>query len=728
MPSELHLLDRVPDSQSDLASMLAVVDAFDRLGEGACVVDANGSILAVNQRMREMLDAAGDALVAGLSIDAVPVLTRNDQADIDITVADMTGGRVLYRAVPVLEQSDEDALIPWTWLSEALSDKLGGVAIFDTHDRLLQCNEKFRQNLLKGNAAPEVGRRFEDLVREFAANGLYVFEGDTEAFIAKRIAYHRDVPSWHEQRYANGTHMRIDELPIQGGATLVIQTDVTRDRVRERVLSETQDMYRAVVDLSLDAIFIVRGEDGEILFANQAASDLLGLSSPDELIGRTLVEYVEAKDRASVRDRCRAVMRGETVERGVPAQMIRSDGTKIDVERSMNPCELSGEPVGIAVARNVSDYVRANETLRTLYSAVEQSASGILITDTDGIIEYANSRFQEMSGYATEDLIGQSQGMLKTGRRAAQAYQDMLDTLRSGESWRGELMSRRKSGEFYWSAEAISPVRDNRGDVRHFLTVQDDITDRKVAELAQLQAKEEAELANRAKSEFLANMSHELRTPLNAIIGFSEIINEAIFGPLGNERYEEYIREIHQSGQHLLGIINDVLDISRVEAGRLELNEEPLSLQDIVDVCLRMIGPKARAGHLELVKHMPADLPLVRGDERLVKQVILNLLSNAVKFTEPGGKVRVNAGLTGEGDLALVISDTGIGMTESETRSVMEKFVQADSSLARKYDGSGLGLPLSRAFMQLHEGALELTSAPGEGTNVRITFPAHRLD
>ena len=250
--------------------------------------------------------------------------------------------------------------------------------------------------------------------------------------------------------------------------------------------------------------------------------------------------------------------------------------------------------------------------------------------------------------------------------------------------------------------------------------------ERKRVESQLVEAKNSAESASRAKSEFLANMSHELRTPLNAIIGFSEILKQEPLGPLGHASYREYVRDVHESGVHLLKIINDILDLSKIEVGKLSLNEMPIDLRDAVESCMRIVRERAATAGLDLTADLSAQLPILNADERMVKQVLLNLLSNAIKFTAAGGSVRVSAGINADCGMFIRIADSGIGIAPADIEMALQPFVQIDSTLQRKYQGTGLGLPLARSMVEMHGGRFIIESTVGAGTTITVHFPPER--
>jgi len=280
-------------------------------------------------------------------------------------------------------------------------------------------------------------------------------------------------------------------------------------------------------------------------------------------------------------------------------------------------------------------------------------------------------------------------------------------------------------GVEYWLVTRKSVV-DVPGGGRYVVGVISDITDRKMIEKDLLAAKVEAEDANRAKSQFLANMSHELRTPLNAVIGFAEIIKNEMLGAINDARYRDYAADIHRSGVHLLQLINDILDLTKVEAGKYELREEVCDLAKAVSDAARLMRELAADSGLVLEIHAPDNLPFLFADERCLRQIVVNFLSNAVKFTPKGGRIDVSVRLDGDGALVVSVADTGIGMKPEDIPRALSPFRQLEHSLGRRYEGTGLGLPLVKALLDLHQGSLHIESELGRGTTAIARFPTHR--
>lgn len=302
---------------------------------------------------------------------------------------------------------------------------------------------------------------------------------------------------------------------------------------------------------------------------------------------------------------------------------------------------------------------------------------------------------------------------------------DHLNRAKNGEVSDVECPLLSTEGDEVWLHTTFVPSRNDSGKVEYVIATSVDITERKKAELDAHRAIIDAEHANLAKSEFLANMSHDLRTPLNAIVGFTEMMETETFGPLGHPRYEEYAKDIRNSGNFLVSLINDILDISKIEAGKYELVEETLDLEQIIENSVTMLSPLIKTGGLNISTHFPPSLPLLRGDERSMTQIFNNLISNAVKFTRPDGKISITAKTT-NGSVQITISDTGVGMTPGEVESVFNPFEQASSAVSGPRNGTGLGLHLCKKLVTLLDGDITMESEVGVGTSVAVLFPAHR--
>jgi PAS domain S-box-containing protein len=369
-----------------------------------------------------------------------------------------------------------------------------------------------------------------------------------------------------------------------------------------------------------------------------------------------------------------------------------------------------------------------DDAISLLTSIFDASDVGIIVTDRHRRIVRVNDSFVRSYGWSREQIVGEDFLFLISPDEQEQARENHDKYLMHAMRSSGEMKLIKHDGSIantlYTSATLELSQRR-----RFQVTTIMDITLRKQMEISLRVAKEQADAANHAKSAFLANMSHELRTPLNAIIGFSEIMVTGTFGPVENPKYQEYVGDIHSSARHLLEIINEVLDMSKIEAGRVELDEHEVDVREAVESVVRMMASRAFSGGITMESKIGKDIPLLKCDPRLIRQVLINLVSNAVKFSKPGGRIDISADLRSDGDMQVIVEDTGIGIPKDKIRQALEPFGQIHdyAHASKENQGTGLGLPLARAMVELHGGYLQLESDTDAGTKVTIVFPPHRV-
>jgi PAS domain S-box-containing protein len=365
---------------------------------------------------------------------------------------------------------------------------------------------------------------------------------------------------------------------------------------------------------------------------------------------------------------------------------------------------------------------------RELRSILDTATDGVVVVERDGRIESLNRSAEALFGYEAHELTGRPFVDLfaPESHRAALDYLDGLalngvaSVLNDGR----EVIGRVRQGGLIPLFMTMGRIAEG---TEKFCAVFRDITQWKRAEEDLLNAKRQAERASSAKSDFLAKISHEIRTPLNAIIGFSEVMMDESFGPIGTERYREYLRDIHASGGHLISLINDLLDLSKIEAGKLDLTFTSVNLNELVRQCVAMMQPQANQQRIIIRTSLSPTLPPVVVDARSIRQIVLNLLSNSIKFTTAGGQVIVSTALTEPGEAVLRVRDTGIGMSEKEIETALEPFRQLATSARWGSGGTGLGLPLTKALAEANRATFSIKSAVNAGTLVEITFPSTRV-
>jgi two-component system, sensor histidine kinase and response regulator len=380
----------------------------------------------------------------------------------------------------------------------------------------------------------------------------------------------------------------------------------------------------------------------------------------------------------------------------------------------------------------------AEEKVYILLRAIEQNPVSILLTDINGNIEYVNPKFTWLTGYAENEVLGKNPRILKSGTKSPDYYKNLWETITAGKEWYGEFENRKKNGATYFESALISPITNEKGNITHFLAVKEDITEKKAADevirnysinledivkkrtIELEMARDRAESADKLKSSFLLNVSHELRTPLNSIIGFSGILLQQITGPL-NEEQKKQLAMVQSSGRHLLSLINDILDISKIDAGELKPDYETFNLQELIEEVKNLAQPFAEDKGIIINFINNPEIGKIECDKKRVYQILINLINNAVKFTEKGS-VTITC-YRENNSVAAEVSDTGIGIKESDFENIFNPFFQLENSLTRKFDGSGLGLSITRKLLDMLGGSINVKSEYGKGSTFTVTLP-----
>ncbi len=381
------------------------------------------------------------------------------------------------------------------------------------------------------------------------------------------------------------------------------------------------------------------------------------------------------------------------------------------------------QKIQIEAERHKDALKESHELLLRVIDAVPMAVAA---TDRDGRYVFVNDWFARRIGKPGSEVMGLTPVQVRddlNARAAMERDRRIMSGLDQAGAFEEMVPAANGRRRVLLTTKAL--LRDPSGRPLLVVTASLDITDRKEAELALIQAKEEAEIASRSKTEFLANMSHELRTPLNAIIGFSQVMADQHMGPLGSQRYVGYARDICTSAQHLLGIIGDILDVSKLEAGKVELDEEETEIAAVVRDVMQLVGERARSLEVAIDIDLPASLPRLRADSLKLKQVLLNLVTNAVKFSHPGSRVVVSSRFDDDG-FHVLVEDQGIGMDQAEVETAVTRFGQVASPWSRRHPGTGLGLPLAIGLVELHGGRLRIQSQKGVGTTVTFSLPRAR--
>jgi len=504
-----------------------------------------------------------------------------------------------------------------------------------------------------------------------------------------------------------------DKIAIQ-----VLANDITWRKAAENALRDSEVKYRTLIEMANDAIFIADVETGIIIDANLKAEKLVGKTKL-ELIGmhQSQLHPTEEGERYKnnfIRD---SNDPGYILEDNY---VKHSSGKLIPVEISHNICMLGNRKVMQGIFRDVTERKQAEEQIRILSQAVEQSPSSIIITNTSGNIEYINLKFTQLTGYTLTEVLGKNPRILKSGETPNEIYKLLWKSITSGIEWHGELHNKKKDGTFYWEFVSISPIRDHKGIINHFLAVKEDITINKLMTEELILAKEKAEESDRLKSEFLAQMSHEIRTPLNIILSYNYLLKEEL-EENSTANYSAIFNSIDSSSKRLLRTIDLILHMSAIHTGKLTANFSNVDLQSILNRLIIEFRSAAESRSIKLIFNPLLINTNIKTDEHLITEIFQNLIDNAVKYTNEG-RVEIKVYENERKQICVDVSDTGIGIAKDFLPKLFQPFTQEETGYSRKYEGNGLGLALVKKYSDMIGSEIIVKSEKDKGSIFTVIF------
>jgi PAS domain S-box-containing protein len=488
----------------------------------------------------------------------------------------------------------------------------------------------------------------------------------------------------------------------------------------ERLLRESESRYRDLIMSSNDWVWEIDRE-WKYCYSSGKIENILGYSA-GELIGKSPFDLMCGEEMESVKRAFLRIAEAKEPIRDMENWNCHKEGHLVCLLTNGLPLtDKEGNLTGYrGVDKDITERKIYEQEISKLSRATEQSPVSVLITDLQGNITYANQAVFKLSGFSPEELLGKNPRIFSSGEMTAEEYRIMWETIKSGTEWKGEFHNRNKSGELYWESASISAILNEKGEATHFMAIKEDITERKrlIAEL--IEAREKAEASDGIKTAFLNNISHEVRTPLNGILGFAEYIVQP---DISQTEKEEYMEILHESSERLLDTITNYMDMSLLISGNMRVNAGPVDIQAILENLYRQFLPKCRIKNLELVKDIKSTSGLHNEyDGALIGKAVTLLLDNAVKFTSEG---RITIGMDyRNGEMDLFIKDTGPGIDPGAEGEIFKAFMQEDFSGRRRYEGSGLGLSITKGIVELMGGKIRFESAQGKGSSFYITLPA----
>ncbi|MBN2175014.1 MAG: PAS domain S-box protein [Bacteroidales bacterium] len=566
----------------------------------------------------------------------------------------------------------------------------------------------------------DIGRHINTFTSNFTETTTEELISDAEKVLKDSSIFQKEIQDKEGHYYLLRFNPFISPEKRTDGVVITL-TNITALKQTENELTYRKNLLTSAIKNLPGALVFLYDRNLDLLMADGEELYEMGLS-PEQMVGKKLKDYLPAGKAGLFEKHYQ-----EAFTRKKKIRFESQVGSRDFIFNAIPINSIApGKNTLLVLAVNTSDIKAAKAELLKLNQAVFQAPSPIVITNLKGEITYVNPKFEHVTGYDSEEIKGKSSSMLKSGFHAESFYQNLWDTITKGKTWRGEFFNRKKNGKNYWELASISPLKNKKGKITGFVKVSEDVTELKRIEAELKEAKEKAEIANIYKNNFLANMSHEIRTPMNGIIGFSNLLKNT--GLTTGEK-EEYVRIIHNNSLQLLNLIDDIIDISKIEAGELKTVSGECHIIQVLNE-LKIIFEHERdlqKKNIMIKLHIPEgyDDLVIKTDSIRIKQILTNLLSNALKFTQEGS-IEMGFEVISK-DIRFFVKDTGIGIPSEKLEIIFNRFEQSEINISKKFGGTGLGLSISKGLVNLLGGKIWVESIFDIGSEFIFTIPFKRI-
>ena len=601
--------------------------------------------------------------------------------------------------------------------------------LFEEHSSIMLVIDPITQHILDANhaAANFYGWSIDELKKLSVEHlSMLSMECLMDDIKYMRISRLNKFSSIHKR--ANGSirdvEVAMNVIVIEGKELIyAIIADITERKQTEQALLESEKKFRSITEQMSEMVFVTDSK-GYVTYVSPTVEKVTGYK-PDEVVGHLFSEFMVEEDISRAVEHFSVALSHHLSNQVLEFKYRKKNGSCFDTEVHSQYFDNNGSAGVIGLILDITDRKQTEKQLKKLSAAIQQSPAVVVITDPLGDIEYVNPMFTILTGYSSEEVIGNNPRILQSGLTPAEVYENLWQTILSGGIWRGEFQNKKKNGELFWETAVISAILDNKGVITNYVAVKEDVTAQKKMLGELIEAKEKAEESDRLKSAFLANISHEIRTPMNGILGFAQLLKEP---DVSEEEQSEYIDLIQQSGERMLSLINNLINISLIEAGEMKLHLTATPVNELLRDLYAFFKPEMNKKGLLFTcsTPLPDSESIIQTDNGKLAQILTNLIQNALKFTNSGtidlGYKKIKS------TLEFFVLDTGIGIAHDMKEKIFDRFHQVNNRMTRTHEGAGLGLSISKVYVEMLGGTTRVESSENRGSEFYFTLPYNPSD